>query len=167
MSCNKRSSGWWLLVVLLVGGGIAWVVRAFRDEDVWTDVPAGSFEAGTPASRAAAAPSPEPAAAPVTAQVPAPVPTTPEAVRADAPDDLTRIEGVGPKIGAALVAAGLTTFASVAEATEYELRAALTAAKLRFAPSLPTWGKQARLLADGDEEGFVALTERLVGGREV
>ncbi len=150
-----------------VGGGIAWVVRALRDDDVWTDVPAGPSEAAPPESRAEAAPSAEPVAAPATAQVPAPVPTTPAAVRADVPDDLTRIEGVGPKIGAALVAAGLTTFASVAEATEYELRAALTAAKLRFAPSLPTWGKQARLLADGDEEGFVALTERLVGGREV
>ncbi len=121
----------------------------------------GFSRGGAPGPDAAVA-SPEPAA-----QAPAPVPTTPAAVRADVPDDLTRIEGIGPKIGAALVAAGLTTYASVAEATEYELRAALTAAKLRFAPSLPTWGKQARLLADGDEEGFVALTERLVGGREV
>jgi predicted flap endonuclease-1-like 5' DNA nuclease len=162
MSCNKRPSGWWLLVLLLVGGGIVWVVRALRDDDVWTDVPAGPSGAGASEPEAAVAPSPEPAA-----QVPAPVPTTPAELRADVPDDLTRIEGVGPKIGAALVAAGLTTFASVAEATEYELRSALTAARLRFAPSLPTWGKQARLLADGDEDGFVALTARLVGGREV
>ncbi len=77
---------------------------------------------------------------------PAPVPSTPAAVRPDVPDDLTRIDGVGPKISQALVAAGLTTFAAVAAASEDDLRAALTAADLRFAPSLPTWSEQARKL---------------------
>ena len=67
-------------------------------------------------------------------------------MRADASDDLTRIEGVGPKIGAALAAAGLATFAAVAAAAEDDLRGALTASGLRFAPSLPTWSQQARKL---------------------
>ena len=42
----------------------------------------------------------------------------------------------------------------------------LSAAGLRFAPSLVTWAKQAALLAAGDEVAFTAYTDRLVAGRE-
>jgi hypothetical protein len=55
----------------------------------------------------------------------------------------------------------------LADAETATLQGALEQAGLRFAPSLPTWGRQARLLADGDEAGFVALTQQLVGGRDV
>lgn len=81
-------------------------------------------------------------------------------------DDLTRIEGIGPRIGEALNAAGITTFAALAAAGEGSLRSALEAAKLRFAPSLPTWAAQAAYLVSGDEAGFKAYTDRLVAGRE-
>ena len=74
--------------------------------------------------------------------------------------------GAGPKIGAALRAAELGSFAAIADAAEDDLRAALQAGGLRFAPSLVTWSRQARLLADGDETGFAALTDGLVAGRE-
>jgi len=82
-------------------------------------------------------------------------------------DDLERIEGVGPRIASALRAAGITTFRRLAESDVAELQSALEAAGLRFAPSLPTWARQSRLLADGDEDGFLALTEQLVGGRDI
>lgn len=82
------------------------------------------------------------------------------------PDDLTRIEGIGLKISAALQAAGITTFAQLAQANEETLRAALAAANLRFAPSLRTWAKQAAYLAKGDEKGFTAYTQKLTAGRE-
>jgi len=92
---------------------------------------------------------------------------SPEPVAVPAPtDDLRRVEGIGPKIATALVAAELGTFAAVADASEGDLRAALKDAGLRFAPSLSTWARQARLLADGDEQGFLDLTERLVAGRD-
>jgi predicted flap endonuclease-1-like 5' DNA nuclease len=82
-------------------------------------------------------------------------------------DELERIEGIGPKIAAALRAAGITTFAQLADADRAAVEAALENASLRFAPSLGTWSRQARLLADGDEAGFKALTGRLIAGREV
>ncbi|MFK3984685.1 helix-hairpin-helix domain-containing protein [Micromonospora sp. NPDC050397] len=82
------------------------------------------------------------------------------------PDDLERIEGIGPKMAAALRTAGIRTFAQLADSDDNTRRAAIEAAGLTFAPSLVTWGRQARLLADGDEDAFVELTERLVAGRE-
>jgi len=82
------------------------------------------------------------------------------------PDDLERIWGIGPKISAALQAAGLTTFAKLAEAREETLRAALSAAGLRLAPSLSTWAKQAAYLARGDERGFLAYKKKLTAARK-
>lgn len=86
---------------------------------------------------------------------------------ADEPvDDLERIEGIGPKMSGALVHAGIRTYAQLAAADATALREAIEARGLRFAPSLVTWGQQAQLLADGDEEGFADLTRRLVAGRD-
>jgi predicted flap endonuclease-1-like 5' DNA nuclease len=146
MGEHKRRSIWWVLLLLALGGAAVWVARLLRDDDVWTAPTTEPWEPApspgpAPVEPNQAEPAPEPAPA-----APAPVPTTPAAVRADTPDDLTRIDGVGPKISEALVAAGLTTFAAVAAASQDELRAALSAAKLRLAPSLPTWSEQARNL---------------------
>jgi predicted flap endonuclease-1-like 5' DNA nuclease/glycosidase len=82
-----------------------------------------------------------------------------------ASDDLTRIKGIGPKISAALQAAGITAFAQLARAREETLRSALAAANLRLAPSLGTWARQAAYLARGDEKGFSAYTKKLTAGR--
>ncbi|MGI5520508.1 helix-hairpin-helix domain-containing protein [Micromonospora sp. CA-259024] len=81
-------------------------------------------------------------------------------------DELERIEGIGPKMASALRAAGIHTFRQLAEADDTTRRAAIERAGLTFAPSLVTWGRQAQLLADGDEEGFAELTELLVAGRD-
>ena len=105
----------------------------------------------------------EPVAEPVEAEVPEPhADLVPVAALID---DLARIEGIGPKISAALVAAGIRTFAGLAESTEDELTKAIGEAGITFAPSMYTWAQQARLLADGDEEGFLALTDYLIAGR--
>jgi len=82
-------------------------------------------------------------------------------------DDLERIEGIGPVMASALHLAGIRTYRRLAETDEVALRAAIEAAGQRFAPSLVTWARQARLLADGDEEAFAELTRRLVAGRDV
>ncbi len=81
-------------------------------------------------------------------------------------DDLERIEGIGPRMAAALHQAGIRTYRQLADSDERRLRAAIEAAGLRFAPSLATWARQARLLADGDEAGFADLARRLVAGRD-
>lgn len=83
----------------------------------------------------------------------------------DEGDDLERVEGIGPRIGAALRKAGIHTFRELADADTATLQGALEQAGLRFAPTLPTWSRQARFLADGDEAGFQALTQQLAGGR--
>ena len=82
------------------------------------------------------------------------------------PDDLTRIEGIGPKMASALNSAGITTFAQLSKSKDVALQTALEKSGLRFAPSLPTWSKQAALLERGDEAGFQKLTGRLVAGRD-
>ena len=81
-------------------------------------------------------------------------------------DDLQRIDGVGPQMAAALHRAGIRTFGQLADVDEDTVRAALDASGLRFAPSLVTWARQARLLADGDDVGLTDLRRRLVAGRD-
>ena len=82
------------------------------------------------------------------------------------PDDLSRIEGIGPKIAAALITAGITTYTQLAAADAPTLKAAIQAAQIRLAPSLETWAAQAELLARGAESEFKALTDLLVAGRK-
>ncbi len=187
----RQRPGWLILLLVLIGGGAAWAWRFLKDDDAWTPAAREPWEPAPSPAPAPVPTAPAPSESAPDAPASDPEPTDAEADAADAaepaaaeperepepeaaepepepaePDNLTRIEGVGPKIGAALAGAGLTTYAAVADADEDTLRAALTAANLRFAPSLPTWSKQARLLADGDEAGFTALTDRLSGGRE-
>jgi predicted flap endonuclease-1-like 5' DNA nuclease len=109
---------------------------------------------------------PDTSAPPTTSPPTAAAPVLPgaEPVEEPADDDLERIEGIGPRIGTALRGAGIRTFRQLADADTSTLQSALEQAGLRFAPSLPTWSRQARFLADGDEEGFQALTEQLTGG---
>lgn len=104
-------------------------------------------------------------AQPAPAQLPPPVAQVVEQVP-DTDDDLQRIEGIGPKMAGALRRAGIRTYRQLADTDEVRLRAMIEAAGLHFAPSLSTWARQARLLADGDEAGFADLTRRLVAGRD-
>ena len=162
------------LLLLALAAGAAWFLRSrhvtgIAESDSWREhLPEWSGPTGTsaePSARRAPSPAPVALAAPAPA-APAPAAPVPAAPAPAAPDDLRRVEGIGPKIATALVAAELGTFAAVADASEGDLRAALKEAGLRFAPSLPTWARQARLLAGGDEQGFLDLTERLVAGRD-
>lgn len=82
------------------------------------------------------------------------------------PEDLTVIEGIGPKMSSALIAAGITTYAQLAAATEDDLRAAIEAAGMRFSPSLVTWAEQAAYAARGDWDGLKALQDTLSAGRK-
>jgi predicted flap endonuclease-1-like 5' DNA nuclease len=81
-------------------------------------------------------------------------------------DDLTVVEGIGPKSQEALYAAGIRTYAALAQARPDALRDILEAAKLKLlAPD--TWPEQAGYLARGDLDGLQALQETLKGGRKV
>ena len=86
-----------------------------------------------------------------------------------APDDLKRVEGIGPKIAAVLANAGILTFAQLAETEVERIRQILEEANpnlLRLAdPS--TWPQQARLAAEGTWEALEKLQGELKGGRRV
>ena len=81
-------------------------------------------------------------------------------------DDLTRIEGIGPKMSQALRDAGIESFATLAVTDEETLRAAIQAAGMRLAPSIPTWSKQAEYAMRGDWDGLDTYKSQLVAGRE-
>ncbi|GAB4509806.1 MAG: hypothetical protein OHK0046_05460 [Anaerolineae bacterium] len=80
-------------------------------------------------------------------------------------DDLTRIEGIGPKMADALRSAGISTFTQLAQADEATLRTAIEAAGMRFSPSLTTWAEQARFAVEGDWDGLAQFQSGLTAGR--
>lgn len=80
------------------------------------------------------------------------------------PDDLILIEGIGPRTSTIVTAAGISSFAQLAQADVEQLRAALADAGLRTVdPS--TWPEQARLAADGRWDELKELQGRIKNGR--
>jgi len=125
-------------------------------------------EAEQPAKAEVEAAAPVQAEAPAVEEEAAPAPKTraKKAKSSDA-DDLKRIEGVGPKVEKTLNAAGITTFAQVAEMSADDLyRIVKVEGKVNIVGDAATWPKQAKMLAAGDEEALKAYQDRLVGGRE-
>jgi predicted flap endonuclease-1-like 5' DNA nuclease len=83
-----------------------------------------------------------------------------------APDDLQRIEGIGPKISGLLQAAGITTFAQLAAGDVGRLERIVREAGITIADPT-TWPEQARLAAAGRWDELEVLQEELKGGRRV
>lgn len=77
-----------------------------------------------------------------------------QAVEPVEPDDLEKINGIGPKIAAALRDLGITTFATLATADEKQLQAALEAAGARRLGDPGFWIRQAEYAARGDWDGM-------------
>jgi hypothetical protein len=80
------------------------------------------------------------------------------------PDDLKRIEGIGPKISGVLAAAGIQTFGQLADADVGRLQQILTDAGMTLADP-GSWPEQARLAAAGDWTALQKLQDELQGGR--
>lgn len=81
-------------------------------------------------------------------------------------DDLTRIEGIGPKIASLLQADGIETFSALASADAGKLKKILSDAGPRFALHDPaSWPEQAKMAANADWDGLKALQDQLEGGR--
>ena len=93
---------------------------------------------------------------------------TTERVPAEKPvDDLKRIEGIGPKISGVLQAAGIATFAQLADTDVDRIGQILADSDpnlLRLA-NPATWPEQARLAAEGQWEALEELQGELKGGR--
>ena len=80
------------------------------------------------------------------------------------PDDLKKIEGVGPKVAGLLNENGILTFAQLAEADVDKLNEMLEAASLQMMDPA-TWPEQAKLAAGGDWDALQKLQDELSGGR--
>jgi predicted flap endonuclease-1-like 5' DNA nuclease len=85
---------------------------------------------------------------------------------ASAADDLTVLEGIGPKVAKLLAGIGITTFKQLAEADMAKLRAALDGAGYKYMEPAG-WVEQAALAAKGDKDGLAKLQGELKGGRKV
>ncbi|MGF7232596.1 50S ribosomal protein L17 [Arachidicoccus sp.] len=82
-------------------------------------------------------------------------------------DDLTKVEGIGPKAAETLNAAGITTFAELAAKSADEIKAILDASEGQFnAVVTTTWAHQAQLAADGKWDELNTLQDELKGGKE-
>lgn len=74
-------------------------------------------------------------------------------------DDFRRIQGIGPKMAAALQDAGVRTYGQLGELDEPALRDLIRAAGLRAAPGLASWPQQARVLAGAGDEMAAVLPD--------
>jgi DNA-directed RNA polymerase subunit beta' len=81
-------------------------------------------------------------------------------------DDLTLIEGIGPRVAAILNEAGISTFARLAETDDGTLRALLRSHSLAYLDPV-TWPEQARLAASGHATELKRLQGELKGGRRI
>jgi predicted flap endonuclease-1-like 5' DNA nuclease len=189
-AAEGEGTPWWmwlLIILILVAFALLlyWWWRRGGSEQGKEEAahPAEPKEAAhTPAAQIEMAQAPEPvppvarveevAAAPM-----APLEAVPPAVRVEevtaarmappTPDDLERIEGIGPKISSVLQAAGITTFAQLAETEVDRIKQILGEANpnlLRLADPT-TWPEQAKLAAEGKWDEFQRLQDGLKGGR--
>ena len=103
---------------------------------------------------------------------PAPTPSAPTAsakkTENTANDNLTKIEGIGPKVNELLSASGISTFDALASASFEDLKNLLTEAGSRYQTMDPTtWPQQAELAGAGKWEELQKLQDNLKGGRIV
>ncbi len=82
-------------------------------------------------------------------------------------DDLTKIEGIGPKIQGILHSAGITSYASLAQKTPDDLREALKNANFSAPADPSSWPAQAALANKSDWAALKAMADSLQGGRAV
>ncbi|MCP1470047.1 putative flap endonuclease-1-like 5' DNA nuclease [Sphingobium sp. OAS761] len=166
--------GLWLLIALLVVIGLVFLLSGKGKAEEPVAPPAPPVAETTPPI-AGAAPEPEPAPIPASPAVierkpveepaPAPQPTaiSPAATVPPAEtDDLLKLKGVGPKLGALLLDLGVTRFAQIAAWTDADI-AAIDArlGNFRGRPVRDQWVDQAKYLASGDIAGFEAKYGKL------
>ena len=81
-------------------------------------------------------------------------------------NDLTKVEGIGPKIAGLLKEAGVETFKALANASKEMLEGVLEAAGKRYRMHDPsTWAKQASMAAEGRWEELNKWQDELKGGK--
>ena len=100
----------------------------------------------------------------VKAEAPAPKAETkaPAAAAAKA-DDLTKVEGIGPKIAETLTAAGIATFADLSTQTPEKISEVITDVRGSHTPD--TWPEQAKMAAEGKWDELKKWQDEMDGGK--
>ncbi|PID70492.1 50S ribosomal protein L21 [bacterium DOLZORAL124_38_8] len=87
----------------------------------------------------------------------------PKKTSAKKEDDLTKIEGIGPKIAETLANAGVETFAKLAKTDAGKIAEIIADVRGNHTPD--TWPKQAEMAAAGKWDELKAWQEELNGGK--
>lgn len=145
-------SGVWLLIIVVMVALFLWL---WLSEPKKKAAPPAKVEAEAPPTRAETAAPSQVVKTPEVAARPAPT----------VPDDLTCIEGIGPKISGLLQAAGIVTFAHLASTDVKRLKQIIAEAGLTALADPTTWPEQAGLAATGQWDALETLQEELKGGR--
>ena len=153
---TRKNARWeFLFITVLSALFFFWWIRRLLEEEaaVETERPPVRSKSLVLAPRPAAQPTP------VEPEPPSPEPPA-------EPDNLKRIEGIGPKISGVLQAVGITTFSQLAATTPENLHLIVKEAGIRVAfPE--SWPEQAGLAAKGDWDALSTLQSTLKGGRRV
>lgn len=131
---------------------------ATHDADAGHVVASTSQPTEPPAAPSHTEPVEEPTPTPAPQAEPAPAPVTTEV------DDLTKIEGIGPKIKRVLHEAGVRTYSDLAGSDVSALKQILVDAGLRI-HNPATWPEQAALAAIEQWDELKALQSQLSAGR--
>jgi small subunit ribosomal protein S2 len=138
-------------IVGVVGGALLLLIGIGLLANAWQEEMA-------PEAQAAAEAKAEPAKATAPTQAATP-PASAEK------DDLTRIEGIGPKLQSVLHAAGIVTYQKLAAETPDNIKQIVQAAGFKAPFNPETWPQQAGLAAQGDWDKLETLQGELKGGR--
>ena len=154
-AAEQEGNPWWLWIIVFV------VFAGFVVFMLWWWVRGADQEEGVAPPRSA---KPEP-----------PVPSVSReaesmAVQPDQPaqeDDLTKVEGIGPRISSVFKEAGIRTFAQLAAADPESLEEVLRKVDPNLArlADPATWPEQAALAAEGHWQDLERLQTELKGGR--
>lgn len=160
---------WVILVAVLIALGIWWWLRRPSEHDSHGAASHDQAHAKAnhpvqPAAHTTESHPPAAKAAPPTAAQPHPASPVPPPAPAK-PDDLTVLEGIGPKINTILQEVGIKTFKQLAETPVGRLQELMLQANLRIADPT-TWPEQAALAAAGKMDELQKLQDSLKGGRK-
>jgi len=168
------SSIWCWLLPFLIGVLVGWLLNWLLRRLMHKDQPGASTYANTVSRPTPAPVAPAPAAA--APSVVAPVVAAAAAVPAlidlagaraagftmKGTDDLTVIEGIGPKINELMKSHGVGTFADVASSSVAKLQGVLDAGGSSFKLANPeTWPHQAQLIVDNRWNDLKAFQDEL------
>ncbi len=156
--------GWLILILFIIVVLIVWIALTRNTKDSPVDMPVGqhaSAETAAPTAHETPLRAHEVNLDETAAE--APVAVLPTSVKLD---DLTIVEGIGPKVSSVLNNAGIMNLVQLSEAAPEQLKEVLEKSGLQFMDP-GTWGEQARLAAEGKMAELEALKQGLKGGRRI